>query len=62
MHSEHRIPSASLKGITPTERLDYIADMLTELERMAAEGGYGTLASILQVAYEEALQSRDDRN
>jgi hypothetical protein len=62
LHSEHHNSSASLKALTATERLGYIADMLAELERMAAEGGYGTLASILQVACVEALQTRDDRS
>jgi hypothetical protein len=39
---------------TPKERLAYIADMLEQLERMAADCGHGTLAGILQVASEEA--------
>lgn len=52
-------PSSATILITPKERLAYIADMLGQLERMAAEGGHLTLAGILQVAAEEAMQAAD---
>lgn len=46
---------------TPAELLDYIAAMVEELRTMSARAGYGTLAGLLQQAYDEARRRRGGR-
>jgi hypothetical protein len=46
---------------TPAELLDYIAAMVQELRTMSARAGYGTLAGLLQQAYDEARRRRGGR-
>ena len=41
------------------EYLDYLADMIHELQRMAEQGGLVTLSGILRLAHTEALSCRE---
>jgi hypothetical protein len=52
---------AALSPSTPAELLDYIAAMVQELRIMSAQAGHGTLAGLLQQAYDEAIRRRDGR-
>jgi hypothetical protein len=40
-------------------QLDYISELVLELQRMAAQNGYRSLAAALAVAYAEADRVRD---
>jgi hypothetical protein len=44
--------------ISATERLDYIVAMVRELKGMAAQADCRMLASLLELAYQEAQQCR----
>jgi hypothetical protein len=46
-------PSVNQDAALP-EQLDYMADMIGELQHMAERSGYGILAGILRVAHAEA--------
>jgi hypothetical protein len=50
--------TAALATSSASEQLDYIAAMVQELKRMSAQAEYRTLASLLGLAYQEALQRR----
>lgn len=39
--------------------IDYLADMIHELQRMAEQGGLVTLSGILRLAHTEALSCRE---
>ena len=43
---------------SPGDRLDYIADMVHELQALAAQADCQTLSGLLDLAYREAVQQR----
>jgi hypothetical protein len=45
-------------AISPSQQLDYIADMVQELKMMSAQADCRTLAGLLELAYQEALRRR----
>ena len=49
---------AALAMTSPSERLEYIAAMVRELKMMSAQADLATLTSLLDLAYQEALQCR----
>ncbi len=42
-----------------SDRAEYVADMVLELQQMADRSGYATLATILKLAHAEARQLAD---
>ena len=44
------------KAVLAADRLDYLADMISELRALAARAGHTTLAGLLALAYVEAKQ------
>ena len=44
------------------ERLDYIAEMVEGLKIMSVQAGFGTLASLLDMAHLEATERRRDNS
>lgn len=51
----------ALAHTSACERLDYIAAMILELKMMSAQADRRTLTSLLEMAYQEALQRRPHR-
>ena len=52
------ISGAAGPATTVADRLDYIADIALQLEAMSAEIGCRTLAALLELAHQEAIQQR----
>lgn len=50
-----RLPQRSMApDASPSERVEYMADMILQLRDIAAAGGLHVLSGILEVAYQEA--------
>jgi hypothetical protein len=45
-----------------TDRLEYMSDLISQLERLAREQGLSKLASLLQEAHEEAARRRNGKD
>ena len=51
--------SQAAQRVTPNDSLEYLSDMMQELEGLAVRAGFPTLAGILALAFHEAeLQLR----
>jgi hypothetical protein len=52
---------AALLAATQSQRLEYLCDMVGELQAMAEQGSLRRLAAILALAHDEARQQLDGR-
>ena len=58
-HGNRAARAASALAVSsPGDRLDYIADMVHELQALAAQADCKTLSGLLDLAYWEAVQKR----
>jgi hypothetical protein len=57
----HRPEIRAVAHSSACERLDYIAAMILELKMTSAQADRRTLTSLLEMAYQEALQRRPRR-
>ena len=53
-------PALSVPRVPP-EHLDYLSDMIRQLQKIARQGGCSTLAGILELAFREVDVKRRER-
>ncbi len=59
-HPHGRAGLGPAADISDADMLDYMADMLSEMEMIAERGRFGTLAALLGLAGTEAMRRRAD--